>query len=95
MGGLPGPLRRGAGDAGAEEREGEAAGGDEWRLQGIETVFEGEDMAATAVEEVGAAECDVTTEVMGAATGGVAAECSALREVMTKFLSEFNDEVSE
>ena len=52
-------------------------------------------MAATAVEEVGAAECDVTTEVMGAATGGVAAECSALREVMTKFLSEFNDEVSE
>ena len=51
--------------------------------------------AATAVEEVGATECDVATEVMGAAAGGVAAECSALREVMTKFLSEFNDEVSE
>ena len=52
-------------------------------------------MAATAVEEVGAIECDMATEVMGAAAGGVAAECSALREVMTKFLSEFNDEVSE
>ncbi len=32
--GVPGP-------AGAEEREGEAAGDEEWRLQGIETVFEG------------------------------------------------------
>ena len=75
--------------AGAEQREGEAAGGEEWRLQGIETVFEGEDVAATSVEEVGAAECDETTEVMGAAAGGVTAECSALHEVKTKFLSEF------
>ena len=39
--GLRGLLRSGAGDAGAEEREGEAAVGEEWRLQGIETVFEG------------------------------------------------------
>ncbi len=89
VGGLPGQLRCVAGDAGAEEGEGAAAGGDEWRLQGIETVFEGEDVAATAVEEVGAPECDVTTEVMGAAAGGVTAECSALHEVKTKFLSEF------
>ncbi len=53
--GVPGLLR------GAEEREREGAGGEEWRLQGIETVFEGEDMAATAVEEGCATECDATT----------------------------------
>ena len=53
--GVPGLLR------GAEERGGEAAGGEEWRLQGIETVFEGEDMAATAVEEGCATECGATT----------------------------------
>jgi hypothetical protein len=86
--GLRGLLRSGAGDAGAEEREGEGAGGDEWRLQGIETVFEGEDIAATAVAEGGARECDVTTEVMGAAAGGVAAECSA--EATAKYLKPKN-----
>ena len=72
-------CRRARAAAGAEQREGEAAGGEEWRLQGIETVFEGKDMAATAVEEGDATECDMATEVMGAAAGGGWRQSAALK----------------